>query len=233
MRGLRQWGGVLAVALICAAIFLGSAHELTRPVSGEAMRRPLVTVDAGHGGFDGGAVAKDGTEEKDINLAIALPLGDILRLCGMQVQMTRTADAALCEDEGLSIREKKVRDMGERLSLYEQADCNVAIHQNMFGAAKYHGAQVFYSQNHPLSKVLASAVREAVYTRLQPDNTRELKSGGRDIYLLYKASRPTVLIECGFLSNDAELRGLQSVEYQKKMAFCVACGVLNFEGERE
>lgn len=228
MRQLRQWSGVLTVAVLCAAVLGASMQKVAQPVSGDVSRRLVVTVDAGHGGFDGGAVAKDGTEEKDINLAVCLPLADVLRLCGMQVQMTRTADAALCEEEGLSIREKKVRDMGQRLALYEQADINVAVHQNMFGEAKYSGAQVFYSQNHPLSKALAAGVREAVYTRLQPDNTRELKSGGRDIYLLYKASKPTVLIECGFLSNAAELEKLQSAAYQRQMAFSVACGILSF-----
>lgn len=227
--------GILAVT-VCVAVGLTMWSKATRLTAAQeqyAAQSPLVTVDAGHGDFDGGAVAADGTEEKDLNLAVALPLSDMLRLCGCRVAMTRTDDTTLCADDSASIRERKVSDMKARLAMYEQADINISIHQNMFSKAIYHGAQMFYSTNDPASRVLAEAVREQIVTGLQPDNTRELKSGNRDIYLLYKTTRPTVLVECGFLSNAEELAALKTPTYQRRLAFAVASGMMRYWCERE
>ena len=104
----------------------------------------------------------------------------------------------------------------------------MSIHQNKFTQSQYDGTQVFYSGNHEESRLLASAIRESVTGLLQPDNTRELKKGDSNIYLLYKATRPAVLVECGFLSNDAELRRLKDPDYQRQMAFAVAGGILRY-----
>ncbi len=219
------------VLLLCAAVVLSvqyRAVHTAQTAEHYAAQSPLVTVDAGHGDFDGGAVAADGTKEKDINLAIALPLSDFLRLCGCRVAMTRIDDTALCEDTAASIRQRKVSDMKARLAMYEAADINLAIHQNMFVKSAYHGAQMFYSANHPASEELAEAVRTQIVSGLQPDNTRALKSGNRDVYLLYRTTRPTVLVECGFLSNPDEREALKTPQYQRKTAFAVACGALQF-----
>ena len=226
--------GAIAIAAtigVGAWMLAVAAHRLDNTVelaSTAACKRPVVTVDAGHGGFDGGAVAPDGTQEKEINLAVAMPLADILTVMGYDVVRTRDDDRGLEDDAQATVREKKVADMKRRLALFDAADFNVSIHQNMFGSAKYHGAQMFYAAANPLSKPLASSVREQVYARLQPDNTRELKSGSRDIYLLYKTTKPTVLVECGFLSNAAELERLKTPSYQRQTAFAVACGVMAY-----
>ena len=222
-RGL-VWA--LCALVVCASAVLSARWPPRRPTGATeaADAWPLVTVDAGHGGFDGGASAKNGTEEKDINLQVALPLGDMLRLCGVRVQMTRTADEALCEDERLPIRKKKVRDMQERLALFEQADWNISIHQNSFAGAPSSGTQVFYSANHPSSESLAQAIQSQVVSWLQPENSRAIKSGNRDIYLLYKTTVPTVLVECGFLSDPTECERLESAEYRQQLAWAIACG---------
>ena len=216
----------LCILVVCASAVLSarwSSHRATGSIEAvDAL--PLVTVDAGHGGFDGGASAENGTEEKGINLQVALPLGDMLRLCGARVQMTRTGDEALCEDEGVPIRQKKVRDMQERLALFEQADWNISIHQNFFAGASSSGTQVFYSANHPSSEWLAEAIQSQMVSWLQPDNDRAIKSGNRDIYLLYKTTVPTVLVECGFLSNPTECERLESADYRQQLAWVIACG---------
>ncbi len=225
----RRWmaSGLCAV-VVCASAWLSVRWPIHRQVDqallSEAM--PTVTVDAGHGGFDGGASAADGTEEKELNLSVALPLRDMLRLCGVRVVMTRESDVALCEEDGLPIRKKKVNDMQERLALFEQADWNVSIHQNTFSGASSHGTQVFYSANHPASEPLAAAVQSQVVAWLQPDNTRPIKSGNRDIYLLYKTTAPTVLVECGFLSHPQECAKLKSAAYQRELAWTIASGLM-------
>lgn len=224
----RLW--VIGVMAACAGLLAATVGSIAVTVDTDstASLRPTIVIDAGHGDFDGGAVAPDGTTEKALNLAVALPLRDMLTVCGFDVVMTREDDTALHDDDSATLREKKVSDMKARLALYEKADLNVSLHQNMFGAAKYHGAQVFYSTNHPLSKELGESIRSEVVRLLQPDNARELKSGSKDIYLLYRATVPTVLVECGFLSNAEELALLKSEDYQRQMAFAVACGITRY-----
>lgn len=233
MKRLR-WVWIMGTSVLCAAVLaLALSQEVlfTDAPSGSSSR-PVIVIDAGHGGFDGGATALDGTMEKDLNLQIARVLSSVLTVCGFDVTMTRQTDAGLEQATDATIREKKVSDMHARLALYEEAQVVVSIHQNMFGVAKYHGSQVFYSANHPLSKVLATYVREELIAKVQPDNTRELKAGNTDIFLLHKATKPTVLVECGFLSNAEELEKLKNEEYQRQLAFAIACGVIRYTAEK-
>lgn len=193
----------------------------------------VVLIDPGHGGLDGGAVAADGTAEKNINLAIALDLRDMLFISGFTVQMTRKTDVSIHEEGLSSISQQKVSDMRCRLALYESAQTVISIHQNHFGVPKYHGTQVFYSPNHQGSAHLASCIRESVISELQPTNTRELKKASDGIYLLYHTTRPAVLVECGFLSNPEERESLKKVAYQQRMAFAIAGGYWRYVCEHE
>jgi len=178
-----------------------------------------VLIDPGHGGFDGGAVAADGTEEKHINLSISLVLRDLLQVCGVSVIMTRETDQALSTN--------KSGDMQARLALYQQSKAVISVHQNQFSVPKYAGTQVFYSGNHSRSQTLARAVQLAVQSTLQPENHREIKKATDGIYLLHHATVPSVLVECGFLSNPEEREQLKSPDYQQKMAFAIAMGYWN------
>jgi len=224
-------GSVTILCGVMLMVVVGRFGAAVNTSNQAAVIRPTVVVDAGHGGFDGGAVAPDGTQEKDLNISIASSLADMLTLLGYDVIETRTDDSGLDDGTETTIREKKVSDMKQRLALYDKADLNISIHQNMFGASAYHGAQMFYSANNPLSKPLATLVRKRVYEQLQPDNTRELKSGNKDIYLLYKTVKPTVLVECGFLSNAQELENLKNEAYQRRLAFGIACGTLEYTAQ--
>ena len=184
-------------------------------------------IDAGHGGEDGGASAADGTLEKSINLAVALPLGDLLHVMGFDVSQTRTEDVMICS-EGNTLRERKVSDIKNRLARIEQADVAVSIHQNKFPQSQYYGAQMFYAPANENSKVLAESVRSSVISLLQPSNTRELKKGEETVYLLKHATKPWVLVECGFLSNEQECAKLKTMEYQRQLAFAVASGIFSY-----
>lgn len=193
-----------------------------------AAQEGYILLDPGHGGADGGAQAADGTLEKDINLAIALPLRDMLTVCGYPVVMTRDTDISIHDPAVKSLREQKISDMKNRLELYESALLAVGIHENKFEQSQYFGTQIFYSVNNAASLDLANAIRESVITNLQPQNKRELKKGTKDIYLLHKTEVPAVLVECGFLSNPVERDKLKSTEYQRQMAFAIAGGILAY-----
>lgn len=188
-----------------------------------------VLIDPGHGGFDGGTVAADGTNEKHINLGVSLILRDLMAVCGVPVTMTRDTDRALNAEDAAATHSNKASDMRARLALYQQAAVVISIHQNHYSEPKYSGTQVFFSGNHPGSAQLAESMRGAVIGLLQPENHRENKKATNGIYLLHHTTVPSVLIECGFLSNPEERELLKSPVYQQKMAFAILAGYWNYK----
>ncbi len=186
--------------------------------------------DAGHGGIDGGATAVDGTLEKDINLSIAHKVNDLLTLFGINTVMTRECDMSIHSSDAETVRQKKVSDIKNRLKIINDAKnpVFVSIHQNHFTQSKYTGTQVFYSPNNERSRALAQIIQEDIVSSLQPDNTRQIKKSGTQIYLLYHAPCPAVMIECGFLSNESETELLKCDEYQTKIAAITANSILKF-----
>lgn len=219
----------VAIVLVCGALVLTMAMGVTDRRATVHTTSPHVVIDPGHGGADGGATAADGTQEKHLNLAISLPLRDVLCVMGYTVEMTRTEDVML-HTEGDSLRERKISDMRNRLQMVNTADVTVSIHQNNFSQPQYWGTQVFYSPTTPDSRVLAESVRQQVVSLLQPTNKRELKSGTESVYLLHHAARPMILVECGFLSHPEELSRLQDATYQRQLAFAIAAGTMKYIG---
>lgn len=193
----------------------------------------VVIIDPGHGGEDSGAVANS-VLEKDINLDISLRLRDMLRASGITVKMTRDSDLSIYDTSAGTIREKKVSDLKNRVEIANSSKNNilVSIHQNKFEDSKYSGAQMFYSTNNEKSRILAESIRQSVTGLIQQDNKRELKKAGSDIYLLNKSTVPSVVVECGFLSNSEEAKMLSDEEYKSKMAFAIYCGILEYKNNR-
>ena len=222
---------ILAVILItfCLVMYSAFSNITARTDSDSLEQQPMIVIDAGHGGEDGGAEV-DGVLEKDINLSIAGKLSEILRLCGCRVTEIRDEDISVYDSDAQTLREKKVSDLKRRVEIANESDNNilVSIHQNKFDNSAYSGAQLFYSSNHDDSRVLAESIRSAITSLLQKDNTRELKPAGSDIYLLDHAEVPAVIVECGFLSNQEERSKLMDDDYQNEMAYAVAMGVLEY-----
>lgn len=200
----------------------------------EASSMPItqktVIVDAGHGGDDGGAIGFDGTVEKDINLDIALKLEKILKFYGFNVIMTRTQDIMTCDDGLDSLRKRKISDIHNRFELMRKNPdaIFISVHQNKFKDSSQHGTQVFYSGNDERSKELAEAIQTSVTLTLQRKNDRVVKKSGSEIYLLYHAKIPAVLVECGFISNSDEVKKLKDESYRMKLAILIADGLLKY-----
>ena len=154
---------------------------------------------------------------------------------GVETKMTRTDDISIHNSTAKTIREKKVSDIKNRLKIINETDNSifVSIHQNHFSVSKYNGTQVFYSKNNPLSQSLANSIRQPIITYLQPENSREIKESGSEIYLLHHAQKPAVMIECGFLSNFEETQKLKDKSYQKKLAFLIAIGIFDYLNSSE
>lgn len=201
-------------------------------VNSSDISEPIIVIDAGHGGEDGGAVANN-IVEKDINLSISKKLKDIFKASGFIVITTRDKDKMI-NTNGSSLRERKVSDMKNRLALFNKSENNIvlSIHQNKFTQEKYSGTQVFYSKNNPQSEIMAEYIRKNIAKLIQPENERAAKPADGSIYLLYNSKVPAVIVECGFISNYTEANKLKDNNYQKKLAFAIYSGVLEFYNNR-
>ncbi len=220
---------VLCGFLLIVALLTSCEHSRSRLTN--AAPESVVLIDAGHGGVDGGASAPDGTLEKDVNLAIAKDLYAVLTFVGVPSTLVRDEDVSIHDAGCTTIRQKKVSDMKNRLKQYDASAMVVSIHQNHFSVSKYSGSQVFYSPNHPISRVLAQTVCDQIEAQLQSDNTRQIKAATDSVYLLHHTIQPAILVECGFLSNPSDTAKLKTTVYQQQLAMLIASGILEVYGE--
>lgn len=222
----------LSVLLSIIIIVLSLLYCKIQQVSSDTIYQnlfPIIIIDAGHGGEDGGAIADDGTLEKNINLEISLKLSDIMSVFGYKIISIRKTDTDL-HTEGDTIRQRKISDIKHRFDIMNSYDncLYVSVHQNKFSDSRIHGAQTFYSPNNNESKILADFIQESISSQLQSDNNRVIKKSGTDIFLLYNATKPTVMVECGFISNTDELNNLKNFDYQQQTALSIAFGIINY-----
>lgn len=218
----------MAVLILLAAGFLGrqGAKLVNSVTSGSSESRYCVVIDVGHGGIDSGKVSSDGILEKDVNLVIAKKLKALLEQEDVCVTLTRESDTGLYQE---SDSNKKVADLQNRCALIEKLnpDCTVSIHQNSFSSPEVKGAQVFYYGQSGEGETLAKLVQESLVERVDPENHRQAKAN-ESYYLLKRTVSPTVIVECGFLSNPTEAALLTSDEYQNRLVWAIHMGVMEF-----
>lgn len=221
----------LAIIVIILSIVLSSGYNLPKEyeVLANDNDGKTVIIDAGHGAFDCGGIADDGTQEKNINLLIAKKLDYVLKLYGINTVMTRDGDYALGKTSTDS-NTNKVKDTKARVEIMEKYPNAVfiSIHQNKFSDTSVKGFQSFYKSGDENAKALAECIQTSVVEGLKPDKIRKAKSDTRDVYILNNSTIPTVIVECGFLSNSEDLKNLKSSAYQGKIAFTIADGILKF-----
>lgn len=217
-------------AVLILTLFVGIPAASEIKTSGNAVyEKPVIIIDPGHGGVDGGAVGIGGTIEKNVNLDIALKLRDVLTDAGFTVIMTRDTDISIHNSSADTIREKKVSDLKNRLEmtrLYPNSIL-ISIHQNTLDDHSVTGAQVFFSPNNPQSKILAQFLQDEFNSNIQNKN-KEIKSAGKNLYLFYYAENTAVLAECGFLSNSTEEALLNTDEYQNKIVYSIYSGLMKY-----
>ena len=160
--------------------------------------------------------------EKDINLKISKQVEKELKNKGYQVVMTREKDQMLA---GETSGNSKIQDMKARVDLINEKapGLAVSIHQNSYHEEEIHGAQVFYyshsAEGHTAAKLMQQALLGA-----DSENTRQEKANDT-YYLLRRTQVPTIIVECGFLSNQQEAELLAGKDYQKKIAKAIATGI--------
>jgi N-acetylmuramoyl-L-alanine amidase len=220
-------------------VLCGAVGVMFRLSAGDALAtagmgkiRPIVVIDPGHGGADGGAVGVGGVQEKEINLALSHKLRCLFELGGFEVIMTRETDISIHDPGITTLRKQKTSDLHNRLAIAQghPGALFISIHQNKFSVSKYWGAQVFYGPQNPDSRQLAQLIQSSIREGLQTENTREIKQAEKNLFLVYNLENPAVLVECGFLSNPTESARLQEPDYQDALAFCIYKAAVEYLG---
>ncbi|EJO5348514.1 N-acetylmuramoyl-L-alanine amidase CwlD [Clostridium botulinum] len=199
-------------------------------------KKKIILIDPGHGGIDGGAVGKDGTLEKDINLEISKILKENLKKEEYKVVMTREDDSGLYSDyKEQTIRQKKIEDLNKRCEIKKTSKCDmfISIHLNMFKQKKYYGAQVWYSNNED-SKKFGHILQNNLREELDKNNKRKEKAAKNSYKILRNNDEmPSVIIECGFLSNAMELENLKNEKYQQNISKAIVKSVNEYFNDKE
>lgn len=217
------------VACAASAVCIKSKDSLAKETFALPVSSKIIVIDPGHGGIDAGASAGE-IKEKDLNLDIAKRLAFLVEQSGGTAVLTRYDDSSTADkNRDKSITQKK-SDLAERKKFIEKhkADMFVSIHMNKFSSEIYSGAQVFYNKNSNESKILAEHIQNALKKYLDKPNNR-LAKGENSIFVLKENKVPSVLVECGFLSNAKELKKLSDENYRQKVARAIFLGITEYE----
>lgn len=214
-----------AIVLLLLAVLIMMSNHLEKMVSSRRVtgRNPCIVLDSGHGGEDPGKIGVNQAKEKDVNLKIAKKTKERLEKKGWKVVMTREKDVMLGDP---AAGNKKIHDMKARVERINKTmpQAAVSIHQNSYQDAQIHGAQVFYYSHSEEGKRMAEVMQKALL-KADEENTRQAKANDT-YYLLKRTEVPTIIVECGFLSNPEEAAKLVSPKYQEKLAEAIAEGIL-------
>lgn len=220
----------LTICIIVGIWLLLSDRKADPAFLSQSAQSGVVVIDAGHGGEDGGAVSADGVAESHINLAIAKRVENLLLFMGQETVMTRTGEDAVYSDDAATLREKKVSDLHNRVSMVNEQENAVlcSIHQNSLPThPSVHGAQVFYNAIAP-GQDMAEAVQQILNQTVNAGNEKAAKPMDGSVYLMKNSKAPSILVECGFMSNGNEVQLLQSDEYQLRLSTCIAVGIRQY-----
>lgn len=228
---------IFTIALVCVMLLslfsdISKTTETIDATGKEQVKKIKVLIDPGHGGMDQGASGDLKIGEAPINLAISKKLMTFLEGGGFDVEMTRYEDEGLYSLKSKTIRAKKNEDLSNRVKLINEseADLVVSIHLNSFPQKQYYGAHVFYQNNNQTGKIAANILQESLKSILDESNKRvpQVKKG---IKIMDDTKVPVLLIECGFLSNNAEEKKLISDDYQEKTAWAIYAGLMKYFNE--
>ena len=178
-----------------------------------------ICIDAGHGGFDGGAVYNN-TLEKDITLKASSFLGRMLEDTGYCVIYTRTTDKSLSKD--------KTTDMKERLKIINKKSniIFISLHANIYPSNKVYGSQVFYSSNFDSSKILSEHIQN--YLKEEDKLNKRLAKVIKDKYITDNAIIPGCIVELGFMSNENDLKVMTNEKTLEYRCLMIYLGILKY-----
>ncbi|ADL02972.1 cell wall hydrolase/autolysin [[Clostridium] saccharolyticum WM1] len=215
------------ILLVLVYVISTQAGKMAAGVNAKPGRKkPVVVIDAGHGGNDPGKIGIDGSLEKDINLQVAKRLKKYLEASDVEVVLTREDDNGLYSERD---SRKKMADMSKRCEIINDVSpaLTVSIHQNSYHQEDVSGGQVFYYKRSDNGKKLAEILQDRFDYVLGEKNTRLAKPND-NYYLLLHVKTPIVIVECGFLTNWKESALLNSPDYQDRLAWTIHMGIMEY-----
>ncbi|MBY0403825.1 MAG: N-acetylmuramoyl-L-alanine amidase, partial [Cyanobacteria bacterium] len=190
-----------------------NAGYRSRSPWGDTIKAPFaarVVIDAGHGGKDLGA-NREGLNEKDLNLSVALKLKRALESRGVKVYMTRSTDQFLPLPQITQI----TNDI--------HPDLFVSVHTNSSTNPGITGLETYYYS--PQSIALARRVHNRVVNNIaSPDRGVRYAR----FYVIHHTPVPAILCEMGYISNASERADLFSEARKEKTANAIADGVVDY-----
>ena len=225
MRKMWLFSSLMSVFIIISCVFAQAAEATW----------PTLLLDPGHGGEDGGAVACDGTIEASINWDISNRCKVLAEFLGAPVQMTRDSYDIQYPESAKTVKARKTADQKSRAALVNSGDpvILISIHQNKFTSEKPFGPQVFYNTQSP-AQLMAERLQKELNEQLCPDSRRLAAPVSEDVWLMRQATRPALLVECGFLSHPQETARLQTEEYQRELSLLIiGCCIQEIQGVEE
>ena len=179
----------------------------------------IITLDAGHGGSDPGAIGSDGTKEKNITLPITKMLKEILEDKGAKVYMTRTTDVDVFGPNASDAEELQARvNVGEKYN----SDMFVSLHINSSVNKNVGGFSTYYYPKTDNDLRLAQNIQNKLAANFGVD---DLGVRQANFYVIKRISMPAVLVEMCFISNEKELTLMKGQWFQKKTARLIAEGI--------
>ncbi len=215
--------GLISILLVTIC-FIGVKIKSVNSYS-VANAKFTVVIDAGHGGIDGGSVGKSlGAIESELNLAYAKNLAKQLNSMGINTILTRSNEEGLYDINAKSLKKS---DMKKRKEIIENANPTlvVSIHMNSFSSPRARGAQTFYKKGNEQGQQLAQSIQNQLKTNIEYGKSSS-KIG--DYYILNCTNIPSVLVECGFLSNPDDEKLIVSNDYQNKICYSILSGIIAF-----
>jgi N-acetylmuramoyl-L-alanine amidase len=213
--------------IILAGCILGiSATVAANNTVNVAANTLTIVVDAGHGGIDAGVLGiKTNTKESNINLAISKYLKGYFVNAGFNCVLTRTSYGGLYETTSKGF---KMRDMLKRKQIIQDnnADMVISIHQNYCPLSSRRGSHVFYDESSSSGKLLAQSIQNSLNSMKESVTTNSPLIG--DYFMLKCTDNPSVIVECGFLSNAEDEKLLIDTSYQKALAYAIFKGAVSF-----
>ncbi len=215
----------LAALFAAVAVTFGFCFFALSRATAQSMRLTVV-IDAGHGGIDGGVVGtRSGTKESDINLAISRLLQREFEEAGFFVVQTRPTEAGLYEAATAGYKRRDMNKRAEIINANSPAAV-ISVHQNFFSQTSRRGAQVFYREDSDSSRTLACLIQTTLNS--MPECVKKTQALAGDYFVLNCSDTPSVIVECGFLSNPEDEALLLMQEYREKIAVAIAAGTLSF-----
>lgn len=218
---------VIIVLMLMASLVFSVLWQGSTVVLSHLKTQHIVVIDAGHGGYDPGAITAEGLYEKEINLQMAKRVGELLKPTGIQVILTREDDVDYVP-EGLRGRQtKKQADLNYRIDMAKQANAEafISLHLNATKSGQGSGAETFYQSQSEEGKRLAEYIQQELI-KVPGMNLRIAKPG--DFYVIKNTPMPAVIVEMGYISNSKERVKLQQSWYQDQLARAVAKGIARY-----